>query len=474
MRSADKVLLPAPTPVVTVPVLTRLFMEQPVARSCIARSKLQPRRRSWLIALYGMIIGGICAYAYADYQSLDAIWQDAEQDRFFRILFLPAAFWAVAGTVLMSIRTFLWIRYRPFAAASLAEAPALSVVIPAYNEGAMVLKSIESVVSARYPAGRLEVLVVDDGSKDDTWEYISRAEEQYPQIVTAVRFPQNRGKRAALACGFERARGELVATLDSDSVIEPDALLALVGPFRNPRIGAVAGKVVVYNRREGLIPRMLHVRFLLTFDVLRAGESAYRTVYCCPGALTAYRVSAVRAVLPRWLEQSFLGSRCTFGEDRALTNYLLDEGFDTVYQGSAAVHTVVPVSYAKLCRMFLRWDRSYVREELRFLKIVWKRPRAARWIALFDRVVTNLQFPIGFGAVAFVVATCIANPPSILRFLLVMGFVSLLSTLYILRSESSPKGLLYGMLFAYYSAFTMMWIMPFAFFTVRARSWLTR
>lgn len=431
-------------------------------------------RRSWHWLLYGIIVGGICAYTYANVENLDTMWQDAENDKLLRLLFYPAAVWAGALTLLMSFRTVLWFRYRPQPPSTVDEAPSLSVIIPAYNEGAMVLKSIESVLSASYPAGKLELFVIDDGSKDDTWIYISEAADRYPDVVTAVRFPKNSGKRAALAYGFERARGEVFATLDSDSVIERGALLALVGPFRNPKVGAVAGKVAVYNQHQGLIPRMLHIRFLITFDVLRAVESEYGTVYCCPGALTGYRAKAVREVLPRWMNQHFLGSRCTFGEDRAMTNYLLEAGWDTAYQSTAVVQTVVPVNYRKLSKMFLRWDRSYVREETRLMRILWKRPPFARWVTFFDRLITNLQFPIGYAALVMLAVTLAATPLIGLRFLGAAGLVSLLATVYVMRSEATLRGLLYGVMFAYFSTFTMSWIMPYAFFSVRARSWLTR
>ena len=127
-----------------------------------------------------------------------------------------------------------------------------------------------------------------------------RAAERHPGLVTTLRFPENRGKRAALSTGFRRARGEVLVTIDSDSIIEQNTLLAIVGPFRDPRVGAVAGRVSVYNRHEGIIPRMLHVRFILSFDFLRAAESSYRTVYCCPGALAGYRASVFRKGLPAW------------------------------------------------------------------------------------------------------------------------------------------------------------------------------
>lgn len=474
MIATEKVLSLPSTPAVSVNAAYDIIQKRSFPIPLGPEVPSRAAKKHWLFLLYGVIVGGICAYTYANVESLDSLWQDAEQKELFRFLFFPATVWASALTLLMCFRTVMWARYRPFASARIDEAPKVTVIIPAYNEGAMVLKSIESVLDAAYPRERLELFVVDDGSKDDTWKYIEDAAARYPESVTAVRFPENRGKRAALACGFESARGDFIVTLDSDSVIDPDALLALMGPFRNPKVGAVAGKVLVYNKADGLIPRMLHIRFLLTFDVLRAVESSYGTVYCTPGALSAYRAAAVRVVLPQWLNQHFLGSRCTFGEDRALTNYLLDAGFDTVYQGSARVHTVVPVRYSKLSKMFLRWDRSYVREELRLMRIVWKRQPFARWITFFDRLITNLQFPIGYAGLVLLATTIFAAPFLGVRFLIAGGLVSLLATVYILRSEPSLKGLLYGVMFAYYSTFTMSWIMPYAFFTVRARSWLTR
>lgn len=450
----------------------------PVADACAppraAAGNRNAMPKAWVVPLYCVITACIGVYVYADSETLISFWDTVEENEVLHALIVPSIVWASAEILLLCFRTVVWIRYRPFPPAELANAPALTVVIPAYNEGAMVLKSIESVVAAHYPRDKLEVLVVDDGSKDDTWTHIETAASRYPDLINAFRFPANQGKRAALARGFSEARGEFVVTLDSDSVIEPDALLAIVGPFRNPRVGAVAGKVMVYNRHAGLIPRMLHVRFLLTFDVLRAVESSYGTVYCCPGALTAYRLSAVKTVLPAWLEQNFLGSRCTFGEDRAMTNYLLDAAFDTVYQSSAEVHTVVPTDFRKLCRMFLRWDRSYVREELRFLKIVWKRPHRSRWISAFDRLTTNLHYPVGYAALVVLGSAVLANPLDVVRCLLVLAFVSIMSSLYCLRSEPSPRTVLHGLMFAYYSAFLMSWIMPWAFFSVRARSWLTR
>lgn len=454
------------------PILGSALKEPEAFAREIAREEARDR---WDLALSAFIVAGFVILAFAVYRdaAFSPLVQAADEHHWMRFIVRPTMLWAIMGTILLGFRTILWIRYRPFASASYEDAPPLTVIIPAYNEGAMVLKSVESAALAIYPKERLEILVIDDGSKDDTWKYILRAAERFPGRVTPIRFEKNRGKREALAEGFSRARGEIVVTIDSDSVIEPRALLALAGPFRDPTIGAVAGKVAVYNRRHGLIPRMLHVRYILSFDLLRAVESSYHTVYCCPGALTAYRTSAVRKVLPAWSVQTFWGVPCTYGEDRALTNFILEAGFHTVYQRSAIVHTVAPDNYAKLCKMFLRWDRSYIREEIRFQSIVWKRPLVPRCIALCERLITNLRYPVNYAVLFLLIYLVFGKPLMILRLLTAIAVMSFFNMLYFLRSERSLD-FLYGILYAYFGFFMLFWIFPYALLTVRARSWLTR
>ena len=398
----------------------------------------------------------------------------ARHQQWGRFIVSPAILWAGMGMLMLLLRTLLWFRYRTPSLATMDDAPSLTVVIPAFNEGEMVARSIESVVRAHYPRERLEVFVVDDGSTDDTWQHIERIARRHPGVVTALRFERNRGKRAALEAGFRRARGEVLVTIDSDSVIEPETLLAMAGPFANPRVGAVAGKVSVFNRGDGLIPRMLKVRFALSFDFLRAVQSTYGTVYCCPGALAAYRASVVRDVLDRWIGQRFLGRACTYGEDRAMTNEILGEGYDCVYQRAGVVHTLVPTTYRRLCKMFLRWDRSYVREELRFLRtVVWRRPPKARAIALVEAIVTNSRYPIAWATLVLLVSMTAAHPAMLLRFCCAMLLVSSFNMLYYLRGERSWD-FVYGIGYSFFSAFALFWIFPYALCTARAQGWLTR
>lgn len=416
---------------------------------------------------------GLLTWAAIATPLLRPLFDIAEREHWSALVVRPTVIWVAMGLFLMFARTVFWVRYRPFAPAAAEEAPLMTVIIPAYNEGAMVETAIASVAGAHYPAGRLQVVAVDDGSSDDTWQHIRHAALRFPGVVTTVRLPSNQGKRAALAAGFRLANGEIVVTVDSDSEIERDTLLAIAGPFRDPRIGAVAGKVSVRNRKQGLIPRMLHVRFVLSFDFLRSAQSMFRTVYCCPGALAAYRASVVREVLPEWERQRFLGVACTYGEDRALTNAILGRGYDTVYQRSAVVHTIVPETYRQLCRMYLRWDRSYIREELRFARIVWRRPPLWRVCALYESTVTNLRFPVAYASMGLWIVHAAEDPVSIVRMLVAIMVVSVVYVLYYLRSERSWD-VVFGVLYAYFSFFALAWIFPYAALTLRARGWLTR
>jgi hyaluronan synthase len=430
---------------------------------------------AWAYFVYALIFLGFVVTVYWQLSGvLPRILPLLAQHSYGWLIAYPSLIWTVLGLSLLGLRTFFWAIYRPMAPAALEEAPSITVIIPAYNEGAMVLNAIESVVAADYPRDRIEIIAVDDGSKDDTWNYIAAAAQRYPGLVTALRQDRNRGKREAMALAISRARGDVFVTVDSDSVIERDALLAIVAPFSNPKVGAVAGKVLVYNRRRGIIPRMLHVRFILSFDLLRASESAFGNVYCCPGALTALRADAVRRVLGRWLDQQFLGVRCTFGEDRAMTNLLFNEGYDSVYQQNAVVHTEVPEVFPKLCKMFLRWERSYVREEFQFLRrIVWQRPLRTRIATLLDRTVANLRYPVIYASLVSL-PIMIWNEPSVFpRLMLAMGLGAALSTFHYLRSERSFE-YFYAILYSYFWLFALFWIFPYALVTARARSWMTR
>jgi hyaluronan synthase len=156
-----------------------------------------------------------------------------------------------------------------------------------------------------------------------------------------------------------------------------------------------------------------------------------------------------------------------------MTNFILDAGYDTVYQRSAVVHTIVPQTYRKLCKMYLRWERSYIREELRFALIVWKRPLKSMLVSLVDSTITNLRYPVGYAILLSLIALTISDPTTFVRMLVAICVMASFYMLYYLRSERSWD-IVYGVLYAYFSFFALFWIFPYALLTVRSRGWLTR
>lgn len=366
-------------------------------------------------------------------------------------------------------------RYRPIASHDDALLPLCTVIVPAYNEGASVRIALESALASDYPADRLQILAIDDGSTDDTWSHIEAVASAHPGRLTTIRQPKNAGKREALRTGFARAEGELLVTVDSDSKLEPTALRAIVAPMiDDEEIAAVAGRVLVLNRDEGWLTRLLSARFFLTFDLARAAQSLSGAVLCTPGALSAYRKSAVDTVVERWSTQTFLGQPCTIAEDRALTTWLLRAGHRSVYQRSAVVRTIMPTTFSRVARMMIRWERGNLREDFVMLPLLatrW-RPRDRVWPAL--EVLFELgQYPVAWLSLGLLALRLLDHPAALLGVAGCILLGALVQSLWILRS-SRLADFFYGAQYAVFAFVALWWIVPYSLVTVRDGRWLTR
>ncbi|RIK63261.1 MAG: glycosyl transferase family 2 [Planctomycetota bacterium] len=392
-------------------------------------------------------------------------------------------FWVLAfvyGGLMYAVlgwRLYLWRRYRPMARVSDDQLPSVTVVIPCFNEGPLVRESIRSAVECRYPRDRLEVIVVDDGSTDDSWEHILRAAAEFhgrAKILT-LRHPKNLGKRHALGLGFEAGRGDVFVTLDSDSVLDPEALRNGVAPLvRDPRIGCVAGCVQVLNARQSLFTRFLKCSFSLSFKFVRAYQSEIRGVFCTPGALSIYRASFVRQVSDEWLHQHFLGLPCITGEDRAMTNLFLREGWLTAYQGNAVVHSKVPHTYAGLCRMFLRWARSNIRETVFLLGFLFTRFRNEHLQAFRLNIflsILSLVLPPMLIANSFLLILT-QDDYLVQQFSMVFTYGLTVAAIYYVNERDSDW--LWLIVYEFFWVTCLWWILPYAFATLRKTGWLTR
>jgi cellulose synthase/poly-beta-1,6-N-acetylglucosamine synthase-like glycosyltransferase/peptidoglycan/xylan/chitin deacetylase (PgdA/CDA1 family) len=231
----------------------------------------------------------------------------------------------------------------------------VSIIVPAYNEREGIAAAVRSIAAGDHPGG-IEVIVVDDGSTDGTAEIVESL--RLPN-VRLVRKP-NAGKVSALNTGLALARHELVVMVDGDTILEPDAVRRLVQPFADPQVGAVAGNVKVGNRR-GLIAKWQHIEYVIGFNLDRRFYESLRCMSTVPGAIGAFRRSALR----------YAGglTEDTLAEDTDITMALGRAGWKVVYEEQARAWTEAPTTFGQLWKQRYRWSYGT-------LQAMWKHRRS--------------------------------------------------------------------------------------------------
>lgn len=197
---------------------------------------------------------------------------------------------------------------------------------------------------------------------------------------TVVRLKKNGGKREAQEQAWVRStywagdlsedgrrimrRYDLYGSVDSDTVVAPNAFSLLAENFANPDVAAATGYVGVRNARKNLLTRLIDMRYWSAFHVERAAQSYHMAVMCCSGPLALYRAAVVDQVMGRYVTQRFRDRFCTFGDDRHLTNWILLRGYLVVMDPRATCLTQAPTTLVGYVRQQTRWNKSFYREML--------------------------------------------------------------------------------------------------------------
>ncbi|MCB7482274.1 glycosyltransferase [Christiangramia sediminis] len=371
---------------------------------------------------------------------------------------------------------YLYFRYKPIKSVSNDKLPTTTVIVPAYNEGKQVYATLLSLAKSDFPEEKLQLLAIDDGSKDDTWYWMQEAKNLLGDRLSIYQQPKNKGKRHALYRGFNLGTGEVFVTVDSDSVVNPDTLRNLVSPFvLNEKCGAVAGNIRVLNNEKALLPKMLNVSFVLSFEFVRSAESSLESVLCTPGALAAYRRTAVFECLPQWINQTFMGKPSDIGEDRAMTNMILKQGKHVLFQRNAYAYTNVPEKYKGLYKMFIRWGRSNVRENIAMSKYVFTNFRegsklGSRLLFINQFLKIIMSYPLILVMLFFVISHPVLFISSTLLSILI--FSSFPVFFYAKKYNTSESFWAYSYSILY--TFGLFWITPYAIATASKSGWLTR
>jgi hyaluronan synthase len=346
--------------------------------------------------------------------------------------------------------------------------PSATIVVAVKNEELHIAETVARCFDSRYPSDQLEVLVVDDGSTDKTWDVLSTIQDKYPKL-TIHKFPTNRGKRHAMAYGAEQAQGEILIFIDSDSFIEPESVYKLVQPFHNKRIGAVAGHCQVIVQPHNMISKMEAVRYYISNRVMKAAESVFGSVTCCPGPFSAYRKDIVLNVLPRWENQMFLGVRSTFGDDRSLTNFVL-RTHEVVFHAGAIVRTYVPETWKIFFKQQLRWKKSWARETVIAAQFMWRMHVLAA-IPYYAGVLLTLLSPIvALHALLYLPVFMSMNSLPYLAGLVMINIFFSCMYYYFTRSRYWYYSLAFGFLYLA----VLCWQTYYAMLTVSKTQWGTR
>ena len=257
--------------------------------------------------------------------------------------------------------------------------PSVSVIIAAYNEGKVVARTIQALLDGGYP--NLEIIVVDDGSKDNTSEVVETLFADSP-LVKLLRKP-NGGKASALNLGLTVATGDIMVSLDADTLFTPDTIERLARHFVNPKVGAVSGNVRVGNTTN-IWTRWQAIEYTTSQNFDRRGYDLLNCITVVPGAVGAMRREAVLAVGGY--------THDTLAEDTDLTWKLRRSGWRIVNDNTAMAYTEAPESLKNLAKQRFRWAFGT-------LQCLWKHRAALGqhgafgWLALPSLWIYQILFP---------------------------------------------------------------------------------
>src|SRR5882757_1288919 len=295
------------------------------------------------------------------------------------------------GDVLMSARLVLIglfaiidrLRHRNVPEVEGGFAPPVAVLIPAYNEETVIVRTIRSVLNSDYE--NLRAIVIDDGSSDRTYEV---AREAYRDEIAAGRLQvlskPNAGKAEALNYAVGLITEDYYVGIDADTVIARDAVSKLICHFADPKVGAVAGNAKVGNR-VNLWTRWQALEYITSQNFERRALDLFNVVTVVPGAIGGWRTDAVRHGGSYPIN--------TVAEDADLTMNLLEQGYKVIYEDQALAFTEAPIDAKGLMRQRFRWSFGTLQAVFKH-KRAFTKNRAMGFFALPNILIFQILLPL--------------------------------------------------------------------------------
>ncbi len=241
-----------------------------------------------------------------------------------------------------------------------SELPIVTIIIPAYNEEKTIERTIHSALNLFYPKGKLDVIVVDDGSKDKTYQLAMGIKNSRLQVYTK----SNGGKAKALNYAIPKARGKFIVTMDADSYAEPDSLRKMINFFTDEKVVCVTPSMVVYNPK-GLFWQGVQQAEYLVGIFLRKAFSTMNAMHVTPGAFSSYRKS--------FFEKYGGFDVGNITEDMEMALRIQSKGYTIRCSDQSVVYTNTPNTFKSVLVQRRRWYYGWIHNLLLYRKLFSKK-----------------------------------------------------------------------------------------------------
>jgi hyaluronan synthase len=354
--------------------------------------------------------------------------------------------------------------------------PAISVILPCYNEGKAVYDAIESLSNSNYPRDRVEVIAWDDCSVDDSHQWMLQAQQDFSNMRVVVgRNRLNSGKARTVCNALTHSNAEIIVSVDSDCIFDPNAISELAACFTEPKMGAVGGRVGVRNPNDGVITAIQTFLYYAAFHLYKVPENWTRSVGCISGCLFAIRRELLLKIETALRERHWFGIPVNQGEDRFMTHLVMLQGYGTYINNDALCWTAVPTTLSELFKQQLRWRQSILRDLFFTLKTLPQHVFKLHPNAVLHLVLTPLGALI---ALLMAVTMLIGDPTSwvgpapLLAYLVIAAVIG-----WAIRRYSTRETVRHPLAFGAYVSWWLvsnLFLTPLALCTLDSRDWGTR
>lgn len=253
-------------------------------------------------------------------------------------------------------------------------APFVSIMVPAHNEGIVIVRTVEALLNFNYPKDRYEVIVINDNSSDNSAELLAKLGNEFPNrnfhVINTDNITGGKGKSNALNIGFKQAKGSVIAIYDADNTPEPNALRYLVGELEaNQEYGAVIGKFRTRNKNTNLLTKFINVETLAFQWMAQAGRFQLFKLCTIPGTNFIVRREIIEAI-GGWDEKAL-------AEDTEISFRIYMMGYKIKFQPKAVTWEQEPQTLSVWFRQRTRWVKGNIYVIVKNTRLLFE-PKARR------------------------------------------------------------------------------------------------